>query len=169
MINYYLTLKNIDRLARMAKIRRYSLMEHSYMVAVLFRYFASKEDVPYDMCVFEHILHHDLLEAVSSDLPYDVKTLSQTTRKSWETIENEILKEHHLLRRYSDDNIKQTLSPRQFELFKACDMLDLWVFLKQEQSLGNTNKDCIEITQRCVDIIKGKFKHIDSFMETFKA
>ena len=167
-INYYRKLKNIDRLSRMPKLRQYNLIEHSYMVTILFRHFASKEDVPYDMVVLDYVMHHDILEAETGDLPYDIKCMNDVTEHAWRSLEIEVSKRHHQLRRYTDVNIKEALTPLQFQLFKICDTLDLWIFLKEEEGLGNRSAQCLEIIATCERMIKGKFISVDKYMNDYQ-
>ena len=165
-IFYYRKLKNLDRLNGKFKLRNYNLIEHSYMVAMLFKHFAKIEDVCYDPQVFDAILHHDIVEVVTADLPYDVKNFSEETKLAWAKIEEELVKDHPQLERYTDT--KLVLTPFQFMLFKVCDLLDLWIFLKEESSYGNNSKDVREITQRAEEMIKGKFKSVDKYIETYE-
>lgn len=169
-IKYYRALKNVDRLSGVSKHRSYNILEHSYMVAILFKYFASKENVPYGFAEFDYILNHDLLESVSGDLSYEVKNISQLTKDSWHTIEKEVIHLHPSLSKYSDSNIKQNLSELQFKLFKACDLLDLWIFLIEERALGNYTRRVQEIIYRCEELIDGLgFKKINEFIKNYKA
>jgi 5'-deoxynucleotidase YfbR-like HD superfamily hydrolase len=163
-INYYRRLKNVNRLGTESKLRNYNLLEHSYMVVALFRHFASKEDVAYDLTTIDYIMHHDILEVISSDLPYTVKNLNEATIAAWEVIEKEVMKQHPQLQRYSDDNILRNMTAGQHLLFKACDLLDLWIFLKEEEALGNRTPECFNIIKTCERLVLGKFKSIDNFM-----
>lgn len=167
-IPYYRRLKNVNRLGVEAILRPYNLLEHSYMVTVLFMHFAAKEGWAYGISCIDHILHHDILETVTGDLPYVVKRFSSTTLECWSKIEEEIVGVHPQLITYTDDYMERTLTPGQLELFKVCDLLDLWIFLKEEQGLGNTNARCQEIINTCVTLIKGKFKSVDQFMNDYK-
>lgn len=168
-ISYYRKLKEVNRLSRVTCLRSYNVLEHSYMVAMLFKHFAATEDVPYNMVVFEHILHHDIVEAISSDLPYDVKNFNEVTKHSWDVIEMEIVKQHHQLRRYTDDNIKDAMNEMQYKLFKVCDLLDLWIFLKEEQGLGNNTQKVNSIIDKCEELIKGQFVSVDKYMLNYDA
>lgn len=166
-VQYYRKMKYVDRLTRHSKHRSYNLLEHSYMVAVLFRKFAAKEDIAYDMQVFDFVLHHDIVEVVSSDLPYDVKNLTAATKKAWGSIEDEVVSAHHQLSRYSDDEIKSAMSQIQYALFKACDLLDLWLFLKEEEAMGNKTKTIYQMIDKCETLLRGKFISIDKFIDSY--
>lgn len=163
-IKQYRKLKNVNRLSRHSLLRPYSLMEHSYMVAVLFKKFAALEDVPYTMAEFDLVLHHDILEVVSGDIPHDVKNLNSRTQDACETIDFEIAQNHPELRPYTDYQIREQLTDGQYKLLKCCDLLDLWIFIKEEQRMGNRDVELDRVRSKCVELIQGKFRYIDAYM-----
>jgi 5'-deoxynucleotidase YfbR-like HD superfamily hydrolase len=163
-IYYYRRLKNVNRLGCEPIMRSYNLLEHSYMVTVLFCHFAKEERILYDIDVLEAILHHDMLETVTGDLPYNIKNLSPTTQTCWEAIESEAINSFPQLAPYTDVRLRKTMSKKQFKIFKVCDLLDLWIFLREEQRLGNTALPIHEIITKCKSIIEGKYKSIDKYM-----
>lgn len=170
-IRYYQKCRNIHRMSMMFTLRPYNLLEHQYIVGMLFRKFASEEDVSYDINVWDIVLNHDILEVVTTDLPWPIKNFNSKTKESWEVIENEILESNFQLQKYSDENIKSNLNPRQFALFKACDTLDLFIFCKEEQELGNNSKDIKEVISNCfkiMDSLKFKFPKIIKFMSEYE-
>lgn len=166
-IKYYRKMKEVDRLNGKFKLRPYNLLEHSYMVVALFRHFASKEDVAYNMNTIDVIMHHDIIEVETSDLPYTVKNHSPVTKKAWGDIEEDIIRSHHQLNRYNDEAIHENLTEIQHRLFKVCDLLDLWIFLKEEQTYGNNSSEVAKIIGKCEELIKGKFVHVDKYMENY--
>lgn len=147
-------MRDIQRLAGTPIIKQYSLMEHCYYVGMLFKHFASKCDVPYGMNEFDLILKHDLVEVVTGDLIYPVKNHSEETKSAWEIIEDSLAK-HHGLDRYSDSSIKENLTKSQYDLFKLCDILDLYVFVRREQQLGNDTQEIKRVIENCVSIVSG--------------
>lgn len=168
-IKYYQKCRNIQRLNGVYTQRDYNLMEHQWMVGVLFRQFASLEDVSYDINVWDIILKHDLVETITMDLPWPVKNFNNETKEAWETIEKEIGKEHFQFEQYSDESIKSNLNPRQFALFKACDTLDLLIFVKEEIEFGNDSKEMLEVERNCLKILGSlefKFPKIYKFIQT---
>lgn len=170
-IKYYRALKNIDRLTGVTKHKNYNLLEHSYMVAILFKKFASIEDVPYTMVEFDLVMNHDIVESVTGDLSYEVKKATHKTEISWEIIEDEIIKIHPQLDHYSDKRIKSGLNERQYNLFKTCDTLDLWIFLKEEVALGNTTSRVMQIIGNCERLIAkygSEFKTITNLMQNYE-
>ncbi len=169
IINYLIKCKNVERLSGKFKHRGYNLLEHQYLVGMLFRHFASIEDVPYDIRVWDIILKHDIVETVTQDLVFPVKNFNKKTKKFWEEIEKEILSEHPKLFMYSNDYMKKALTEGQYNLFKVCDLLDLWIFCKQEIQFGNNSKDMNDVVKKCEELILGKFKSVNKFMANFIA
>lgn len=157
-------MKNVERMSGTFKHRNYNLLEHSFGVLYLFRYFASKEDVPYGMEQVDVIMFHDCLESITGDLIYPVKNFNDETKKSWKIIEDELVKGYPQFYRYSDKQLKQSFTPLQYKLFKDCDYLDLWIFCKEEQSIGNSSPDLVQIIKKCEQLISGHFKCIIKYM-----
>jgi len=168
-ISYYRKMKNIDRLSMMFKNRPYNLLEHSYMVTVLFRRFASIEDVPYDMNVLDIVMNHDAVESVTTDLPWDIKNFSDKTKSAWSEIEKELISVHFQLEKYSDDNIKNSLNKRQHDLFKTCDVLDLLIFVKEEIDIGNNSDYIKKVYSNCLILLENidsQFPKIKQYIKT---
>lgn len=173
-IEYYRKCKNVDRLALQTIHRGYNLMEHMYGVAILFKKFANLEEVRYGLEEFDLVLHHDLIEVISIDLPWNVKNLNKVTKRAWEIIEEEVIKKHPQLEQYSDKNIKNNLNEKQYALFKICDYLDLWIFIKEEIALGNVTKPILEVETNCIKLIsdicnKHGFFEVLNFMKNYEA
>ena len=72
-INILLGMKDIQRLPNTPHHRGYNLLEHGLVVGMLFRWFASEEDVSYDINVWDKVLMHDYVESVTGDLNACVK------------------------------------------------------------------------------------------------
>lgn len=163
-IKYYRRQKNVNRLGTIAITRPYNLLEHSYMVTVLFCHFAKLEGIPYDVDTIDRIMHHDIVETITGDLPYPIKHSSSLTEEAWAMIEKDAIKDHPDLKPYTDEVMESVFTAEQLKLFKMCDLLDLWIFLKEEYSMGNSTTACIEIIDRCETWIRGNFKSIDDYM-----
>ena len=148
-----LRLKSIKRLPNTPHHMEYNVMEHSYVVAVLFKWLAAEEDVSYNMDVFERVLLHDFVESVTGDLNYCVKNLSEKTYTAWGVIEEEVTAQNSFLSRYTDEEIKETLTPLQYDLFKCCDYLDLFIFSCKEIILGNRSDGILACYQNCMELI----------------
>jgi len=167
-IKYLRKCKNIDRLSLYFKFREYNLLEHQYMTAMLFKQFASIEDIAYTMVEFEEILCHDVLETITTDLSYEVKNLSAETKRCWNKIEEEVIENNPILSKFSDKSIKECLTKEQYKMFKCCDLLDLWMFCKEEQVIGNSHRDIKRVVATCEKLINGKYKSIDKFMSNYE-
>lgn len=163
-IYYYRRLKNVNRLGNEPISRSYNLLEHSYMVTMLFAHFAKLEKIPYTADVLEIIMHHDIMETITGDLPWNVKNYNIYTRDAWDQIEQAMTVMVPQLEPYTDTHIKEQLTPEQHRLFKVCDMLDLWIFLQEERRLGNTALPIYEILQRAKENIECKYKSVDDFI-----
>lgn len=170
MIRYYLKCKNVRRMGNIFTHRPYNLMEHQWMVGMLFRHFASLENIPYDINIWDIILKHDLLETESMDLPWPVKNLSPKVKECWGKIEDEVANQHFKLQRYTDEQIKEKLTPLQYNLFKVCDTLDLLLFVKEEIAIGNNTESIREVESNCWKIINNldfDFPKVKEFIRNY--
>lgn len=145
IVKNYRKMAYVQRLSSVFKHRSYNLLEHSFMVMSLFKYFCEKEGIEYDLEVLDKVANHDLIETVTGDLLNPVKHLSKETGLAWQLIEDSLVKVNPHLEPYSDKSIEETLSPVQFAMFKACDLLCLWMFCKEERMMGNGTLEILEI------------------------
>lgn len=173
-IDVLLGMKNIQRLPNTPHHQGYNLLEHSFIVGVLFKWFASQEDVAYDINVWEKVFMHDYVESVTGDLNLLVKKFSDVTADCWAKIEKEICEGDSVLSPYSDANIKASMTDLQYRLFKCCDYLDLWIFCMNEKALGNHNSKLLECIRNCRKLILKYsddcklFKSIIEFMNSYE-
>lgn len=167
-IAYYRRMKYVNRLSRWPISRGYNLLEHSFMVTVLFRHFANLEDISYDMQVLDRVMNHDIVETVTGDFPYDAKNMNRETKELWEQLELQVVRMHLTFDRYTDRALMDVFTFQQYELFKACDLLDLWIFIREEQEMGNRSEMLDHIATKCVNLIRGKFPSIDKYMNTYR-
>lgn len=171
--------RNVDILYRMSHVerftgtfhhQRYSIAEHCYRTAVLFRWFASIENVAYTMQEFNMVLMHDVVEAVTGDLLYPVKHHSEETNRAWALIEKEVT-EGTDLKKYTDEEIKNSMTELQFNLFKCCDYLELLIYCYRENECGNISEQINATRDKCISLIReyGRdFKHLLEFIEKFE-
>ena len=149
----------VDRLSLVAKHRKYSLTEHCFNVAMLFQKFCSQMGIQCSLDDINVILLHDILETITSDLPYPVKNLSDKTKTAWKIIEEEVADGYVMATSddsmywFLDNSIKKVLGEEKHKLFKICDLYELFEFVSEEIEMGNKTKDMVEIQQRCIDII----------------
>lgn len=173
-IKILLGMKDIQRLPNTPHHRGYNLLEHGFVVGMLFRWFAAEEDVAYDINVFEKVLLHDFVESVTGDLNYCVKKFNDKTEAAWDVIEQEICDSDPVLRPYSDRALKEAMTDIQYCLFKMCDYLDLWIFCVNEIKLGNKVEKLIECKSNCERLMEKisdgwkKFGKIRNFMMDYE-
>lgn len=173
-IDILLGMKDIQRLPNTPHHRGYNLLEHGLVVGMLFRWFASEENIEYNINVFDKVLMHDFIESVTGDLNACVKKFSRKTSEAWEIIENEICSFDLTLAPYSDKEIKKSMTDMQHRLFKCCDYLDLWIFCKNEVALGNRTKKLLTCITNCENLLRHysdnwkMFKSIQKFMEQYE-
>lgn len=142
-------LLNVQRMAGKPKLRSYNLVEHSFFVTSMFIELCRREDIEVHMEDVKKVMNHDLVETLTGDLLYPAKNLNEETSKAWEYIEDSIVKENPEFIPYTDKKIRKGFSEKKWMLFKAADLLDLWIFCKEEQVLGNNAKEIQEIINNC--------------------
>jgi 5'-deoxynucleotidase YfbR-like HD superfamily hydrolase len=172
-IDILLGMKDIQRLPNTPHHRGYNLLEHGLVVGMLFRWFASEEDVSYDINVWDKVLMHDYVESVTGDLNACVKKFNGKTAEAWDIIEHEICEGDSVLFPYSDRVIKESMTEMQYRLFKCCDYLDLWIFCKNEVALGNNTQKIHSVMKHCNELLEkysdnwNYFKSIKKFTENY--
>lgn len=160
-------MSSVDRMSTFLKNRKYSLAEHSYYVASMFEDFARAENLPYSTKDMYFVMRHDYLEAITTDLIYPIKKLSKITSSCWDMIETETIKqkESELITLFSDEDLKNALSPILYHLLKTCDFLDLFLFCLEEAFLGNITVELRHTMEALKPIILDSgFKSINSFV-----
>lgn len=173
-IDILLGMKNVQRLPNTPHHRGYNLLEHGFVVGMLFRWFASQEDVAYDITVWDKVLMHDYVESVTGDLNLLVKRHSALTADCWAKIEDDICKGNTALAPYTDAEIKASMTDLQYRLFKCCDYLDLWIFCVQERTMGNRQPGILDCINNCRKLIVKysndckDFKSIIEFMNAYE-
>lgn len=167
VIKEYRRMLNIQRLSGTPKLKGYDLAQHSYYVALLYLHFARKEEISVNVVILEKILKHDLLEIYTGDLPWPAKNLNDMTQTSWMAIEDEISDTYPIAKPFTDSKIKQYLNEQQLKLFKVIDLLELWIFCKEEITLGNASKEVKHVEENCVNLMKGKFESVDKFIKNY--
>lgn len=167
-------MKDIQRLPNTPHHRGYNLLEHSLVVGMLFRWFATEENIAYDMNVFDKVLMHDYVESITGDLNACVKKFNERTAKAWDIIESEVCKSNTVLAPYTDEAIRASMTEEQHGLFKMCDYLDLWIFCRNEIALGNTTTKITECLHNCETLMSRismqwqRYKSIAKFMKEYE-
>jgi len=143
----------VERLSGRAKNKPYNLVEHSYLVGMIFKDLCEREGLSFTVEEWDLVLKHDLLETKTGDLLWPVKHLNDKTKKLWDAIEEEIVTEYPHLRTYSDENIKEKLGEQKFQLFKTADYLELYFYCLNEIELGNHDEEILLVVQTCEGLI----------------
>ena len=153
-IEHLRQMKNLNRFNGKFIFRSYNLMEHACGVTALFILFAKMEDISIDSEVIDLVLNHDIPEVVTTDLLHPVKNFSEETKKAWEVIEEEVLSAHMELVKYSSKNMKERMTKQQYDLMKACDYFDLFLFCREEVNLGNNDPEINAAFYKCISMLK---------------
>lgn len=157
-VHFHRKLNNIERLAGTMKHRSYNLAEHSFYVMQFFSMIAETEGIPYTEKDLLLASRHDLLEAVTGDLLYPVKNLNEITKKNWEEIEEEVVKRYPTLSAYSDEALKSNFSNKELhKVLKCADILDLLLFCKEEQTMGNKSQNLNKVKEECESLLMGPY------------
>jgi 5'-deoxynucleotidase YfbR-like HD superfamily hydrolase len=171
IVTYQRRMLNMQRLAGSPKLRSYNLAEHSYFVTALFIEFAKREGLSLSVESIEAVLNHDVVETITADLPYMAKNHSSATKEAWAAIEDELVGYHSNLSRFTDEGLKETLPVTEYQLFKMVDILELWIFCKEEVALGNVSEAIFKVLRKCEEIIYGsnpRFPSIEDFVAEYK-
>ncbi len=128
---------NATRLNGTFLFRPYTTALHCYYTGILFQTIALKEQILVTPANVDFVFKHDVFEVVTGDVLLPVKIHSKETKRKWDEIESEILETYPELRHLSDEYAELNFGEMAFRLFKACDLLELFIFCIEEQKLGN--------------------------------
>lgn len=144
-------MKDVQRLSGTKIIKSYCLAEHCYYTGLLFKEIAEKELIEYTNRELYFVLTHDLPEVVTGDMLYPAK---QIIKEEWKKLEYEIIKELNPgLINYTEEMAEKYFTEETWKLFRACDTLELLLFLQEEISLGNNSVDIMKVHTKCYDLL----------------
>lgn len=150
MYRHYKAMRHIHRLAGTFTIRPYTVALHCYMTGLLFEDIARMEGItitPYETKI---VYRHDLFETVTGDMLLPVKIHSESVRNHWEAIETTLIEEKfNYLRPYNDADMERQFSPAAWNLFKAVDLFELYLFCWEETELGNMSEAIWNVIYNC--------------------
>lgn len=130
-------MKHVARLAGTPTINRQSLAEHCYYTGLLFVQCAALENIPVKPEEVAFVFMHDIAEVVTGDLLWPAKH-SGGNNEHWDAIEESALRDQApFLLPYTDN----TLKGEALKLFRACDMLELFLCVCEEKRMGNTSRE----------------------------
>jgi len=141
---------DIHRLAGVFTIQTYTVALHCYYTAILFQEIASEEKIKFNTTEMDFILKHDILETITGDLLLPAKSFNENTKRSWKEIEKELVeKKYNYLYWSTDSNAERYFSTESFNLFKACDLFELYLFCLSETDLGNNSDGVWTVIRNC--------------------
>lgn len=152
-VNYFTyRLRDVFRLATIPLIRKYSVAEHSYFTGLLFMDVCQYYGIVLSQDQIEWVFRHDLLEAVTGDLIYPVKHHDKDTEIAWDLIEKNIASTNEL-QRYGDNESSIRFTAIEWNIFKAVDLYELFLFTISEYKSGNRNGELLQVISNCIEYI----------------
>ena len=161
-------LLNVKRMSSEYLIRGYDLAQHSYFVASMFIEFCERESITISSKEIQLVMRHDIIETMTGDLLYPAKNRNEKTQMAWEVIEDAVVFERPEFKKYSDKSIKNNLSKEKWDVFKACDLLELALFCKEEIILGNSSDGLKEVYNNCQRLLKELTNNLSSVKKFIK-
>lgn len=137
-----MSLHLIDRFATHSINYRKSVAEHSFRVALLYSYLGGTEVLS--------ALTHDSEESVTGDIP-------SPTKKHLSGLES--LEKHYRVN-FQD--------PKEKDLCKLCDELELVLDLIEQQQSGNNSPKLMNIYDEALDSVREKAKQLNKLSEVKK-
>lgn len=164
---------NIQRCALAKKNQGYSLKQHCQgVLSITLDLLGILGETPLTSLQTSQVLHHDIMETFTGDLPYTVKNLSDEVKDSWDFIEAEVIERvselYPSLAFYTDRAIRDSLSPRQFAIFRIADTADLWLYTEEEIRLGNYTDGMSKIHDDALARMATAIKQLGSASEARK-
>lgn len=163
--------KNVGRLSKRHLLRPYNDMEHAYMVTYLFMRICESENIKIHVRDVDAVMKHDVVETVTTDLNWEVKKINHATQTAWDFIEKSAVdKFAPVLKPFLD--VKTILGEEKHAIMKIADYLDLWMFCREEQALGNTSERMKVVISNCVDlipmhIVPHRYKSVTAIVQEF--
>jgi 5'-deoxynucleotidase YfbR-like HD superfamily hydrolase len=131
-------MRDVHRLSGFFTTRVYTDAEHCYYTGLLFVQMAHAHKVNINQEMIVWVFTHDALEVATGDLLYPTKNLNRITKGAWATIEKEVSDSTPSLKGYADVDGMRLLGIEAWNLFKACDALELWFCCIEEWNRSNT-------------------------------
>ena len=140
-------LKTLVRYNPRLRLTNESVAEHSFFTALFVLEICDKLSIKGELkakCI-EYALLHDIPEIILSDVPYDVKNLSETLRMLLQTFENSFMETN-----YPD----YALHSKDLEIFSVVKLADLYSvrqYCMVEAALGNKTLDFADAVNERTD------------------
>ena len=107
--------------------REYLVGQHSFNVAGIIMTFCPSPS----LALIKAALWHDVPERFTGDVPTPVKQLAPEIRDLLRLVERRVLTA-------VDEDFEDTLTDKEKEWLKAADMVELWLWAREEVALGNS-------------------------------
>lgn len=147
-------LKNANRLSGIKTLQSYSVAEHCYYTGLLFEEIASSEAILITKSEIYYVYRHDVIETITGDILLPVKIHSYVVKHRWESIERIIIQDKYLyLLSFLDSHLPEHFSKEAWNLFKACDLYELYLFILEEIKLGNKNDGVLSVLHNCSNLL----------------
>lgn len=145
-------MKDVNRCSGTRLSRPYTLDSHGAFVADLYYLFATRTGFEPTAKQLFYILNHDIMETETGDLLYPAKNLNPKVADAWDSIEAAIAETDETL--ITDVELSEKFTENEYALFKACDMLELWITCVEEARMGNNTlalRQIIATAQKILD------------------
>jgi 5'-deoxynucleotidase YfbR-like HD superfamily hydrolase len=148
LIKFERQMRHVQRLSGTPILKPYSIAEHCYFTGLLFMEVAERDNVSVTLKDIKKVFMHDILEVKTGDLLYPAKHSNAACEKNWDEIEQIVVnKSAPLLAPYMDD--AGWSSKEAQALFKVCDLLELFMFCRDEQAIGNYSVHMRNVRNNC--------------------
>lgn len=151
-------LDNIIRYNNRLKIHNQTVASHSYYVSYTMMRLLEIIDIPIDIKykLLSYCLIHDISEIHIGDMPHDIKASKPEVKNMLEQFEEDFYAQAGLSDIY--EVIKDDYQKIKYNLFKLCDLMDVFMYAKEELYLGNSTVEMSNILSQsiedCCTIIK---------------
>ena len=147
-------LKNAFRLSSFKTLQTYSTAEHCYYTGILFETIAGYERIHITRDEIYFVYRHDIVETITGDILLPVKIHSEAVKDKWESIERTIIRDKYTyLIPFLDSHLSDHFSKLTWNLFKACDLYELYLFCQEETELGNMTKGIWTVLKNCQNLL----------------
>ena len=144
-------LDNIIRYNNRIKCHTQTVAAHSYYVSYTMMRLLELVDLPYETKykLLSYSLIHDAAEIHVGDMPHDVKAAYPKIKEMLEKFEDDFYIQSGL----SDISniIKDDYQKIKYNLFKLCDLMDVFMYAKEELYLGNETLEMSHILSQSIE------------------
>ena len=144
-------LDNIIRYNNRIKCHTQTVAAHSYYVSYTMMRLLELVDLPYETKykLLSYSLIHDAAEIHVGDMPHDVKAAYPKIKEMLEQFEDDFYIQSGL----SDISniIKDDYQKIKYNLFKLCDLMDVFMYAKEELYLGNETLEMSHILSQSIE------------------